>query len=25
VEAMEGELASKMARDPGYRRPDWMG
>jgi hypothetical protein len=25
VEAMEEEVARKMARDPGYRRPEWMG
>jgi len=25
VEAMEGEVARKMTRDPGYQRPAWMG
>ena len=25
VAAMEGELATRMSRDPGYRRPPWMG
>jgi hypothetical protein len=25
VEAMEVELASKIARDPSYARPVWMG
>jgi len=25
IEAMERELASRMARDPDYSRPEWMG
>lgn len=25
IEAMEKELSVKMSRDPGYKRPVWMG
>jgi hypothetical protein len=25
IEAMEKELSFRMARDPGYQRPAWMG